>query len=166
MIIGVMSDSHNNLSNTLYALNTYRERGIETIIHCGDLTSLEMVSHFSGFRVIYVIGNMDFVTGAIKKRFMRLNSENFVGTVYRGSLDGIPVAVTHGHIDGKVMDLVVQGRFKWLFHGHTHIKRDEMVKGVHIVNPGTLGGLQREARSFCVVDLTTDNVEFLKIPSN
>ena len=166
MIIGVMSDTHDNLSNTVYVLNTYRERGIGTVIHCGDLTSLEMVAYFDGFHVIYVVGNMDFVTGAIKKRFMKLNSENFVGPVFRGNLDGVPIAVTHGHIDGKVMDLVVQRRFKWLFHGHTHSKRDEMVQGVHIVNPGALGGLGREPRSFCVVDLATDNVEFLKIPTS
>jgi len=166
MIVGVMSDTHDNLGNTLVALNTFRERKIKTVIHCGDLTSLEMVSYFSGFRVIYVIGNMEFATGAIKKRFMALNSENFVGTVYRGSLDGVTFAVTHGHIDGKVMDLVTQGSYKWLFHGHTHNKRDEIVKGVHIVNPGALGGLKRGSRSFCVVDFTASTVEFLKVPSN
>ncbi len=49
MMIGVMSDTHDNLSNTLYVLNAFRERQISTIIHCGDLTSLEMVSHFGDF---------------------------------------------------------------------------------------------------------------------
>lgn len=166
MMIGVMSDTHDNLSNTLYVLNAFRERQISTIIHCGDLTSLEMVSHFSGFRVIYLIGNMDFVTGAINKRFMKLNSENFVGPVFRGNLGGVPVAATHGHIDGKVMDLVLQGTYQWIFHGHTHRKRDEMIRGVHIVNPGALGGLGREPRSFCVVDLAAGSVEFFKIPTN
>ena len=43
MKIGVMSDTHDNLSNTTTVLNTYRERGITTIVHCGDLTSPEMV---------------------------------------------------------------------------------------------------------------------------
>ena len=43
MKIGVISDTHNNLSNMIFGLNTFREEGIDTIIHCGDLTGLDMV---------------------------------------------------------------------------------------------------------------------------
>jgi hypothetical protein len=92
-----------------------------------------------------------------------MNTDNFAGMVYRGKLDGVPVAVTHSHIDGKVMELVQEQRFKWIFHGHTHEKRDEVVRGVRIVNPGALGGLGREPRSFCVVDLDTEDVEFIQV---
>ena len=164
MKIGVMSDTHDNLSNLTYVLNTYRERGIETIFHCGDLTSLEMVSHFEGFRVIYTFGNMDFVTGAIRKRLQKMREDNFAGEVFRGKLNGVLLAATHSHINGKVMELVRAGGFKWLFHGHTHEKRDEVVRGVHIVNPGALGGLGREPRTFCVVDLEDESVEFIEVP--
>ena len=164
MKIGVLSDTHDNLSNLTYVLNTYRDRGIETLIHCGDLTSLDMVSHFEGFRVIYLIGNMDVVTGAIKKRLEKMRDDNFAGMVFRGKLGGVDVAATHSHVDGKVMELVREKRFDWIFHGHTHEKRDEMVRGTRIVNPGALGGLGREPRTFCIVDLDAEEVEFLKVP--
>lgn len=163
MKIGVLSDTHDNLSNLTYVLNTYRERGIGTLIHCGDLTSLEMLTHFSNFRLIYTMGNMDIATGTIKKRLEKMGEDNFAGTVYRGKLGGVPVAATHSHIDGKVMDLVQEGNIQWLFHGHTHEKRDEVVRGVRIVNPGALGGLGREQRTFCIVDLVAEAVEFLKV---
>jgi putative phosphoesterase len=164
MKIGVMSDTHDQLANTLYVLNTFRERNIETVIHCGDLTGLEMVSHFSGFRVIYTHGNMDYATGAIQARFHRLHEDNFVGTVFRGELGGNMVAATHSHISNKVMDLIRAGKYKWLFHGHTHERRNEIIRGTHVVNPGALGGLSRGARTFCIVDLLNDDVEFLEIP--
>ena len=61
--------------------------------------------------------------------------------VYYGEIGGVPLAVTHSHIDGKVMELVQLKRYEWIFHGHTHRKRDEIIKGVRIVNPGALGGL-------------------------
>ncbi|MDY6866600.1 MAG: YfcE family phosphodiesterase [Chloroflexota bacterium] len=163
MKIGVLSDTHDNLTNLVPVLETFKERGIKTLIHCGDLTSLDMISHFKGFRMIYTIGNMDVATGAIKKRIEKMNTDNFAGMVYRGKLDGVPVAVTHSHIDGKVMELVREQRFKWIFHGHTHEKRDEVVRGVRIVNPGALGGLGREPRSFCIVDLDTEDVEFIQV---
>jgi putative phosphoesterase len=164
MIIGLLSDTHNNLTNLIYVLDVYRERGIETLIHCGDLTGLEMVPYFKGFRVIYTTGNMDITTGAIKKRFDRMRKDNFVGTVFRGEIGEVPVAVTHSHIDGKVMDLVQQRRYKWIFHGHTHKKRDEIIQSARIVNPGALGGLGREPRSFCIVDLEAGHVEFFGVP--
>ena len=163
MKIGVMSDTHDHLSNLLFVLNAYRENGIETVIHCGDLTSLDMVSHFDGFQVIYTMGNMDITNGAIKRRFEKMREDNFAGMVFTGKLGGVPVAATHGHLDGKIMALVRERRYKWLFHGHTHEKRDEVTQGVRIVNPGALGGLGREQRSFCIVDLAKGDVVFHKV---
>ncbi|MEA3326547.1 MAG: YfcE family phosphodiesterase [Chloroflexota bacterium] len=162
MKIGVMSDTHDNLSNLISALGTFRRLGIDTVIHCGDLTSLEMVSHFEGFRVIYIIGNMDVTNGAIVKRFKKLNEENFAGVVFKGKVGGVQIAATHSHIKGMVASLVRQNHYQWIFHGHTHEKRDEMIRGTRIVNPGALGGMGREPRSFCVVDLDTENIKFLK----
>ncbi len=163
MRIGVLSDTHDNLTNLITVLETFRERSITTLIHCGDLTSLDMISHFKGFRLIYTLGNMDAATGAIKKRIEKMNTENYAGMVYRGKIGGVSLAATHSHIDGKVMELVREQRYKWIFHGHTHEKRDEMVHGVRIVNPGALGGLGREPRSFCIVDLEDEEVEFISL---
>ena len=163
MKIGVMSDTHDQLSNLIYVLNTFRENNIKTVIHCGDLTNPVMVSHFDGFHVIYTFGNMDITTGTIRKKFRKMREDNFAGMVFNGLLDGIPVAVTHSHLDGKVVELVRERRFKWIFHGHTHQKRDEVMQGVRIINPGALGGLGRERRTFCIVDLNTENVDFFRI---
>jgi hypothetical protein len=163
MKIGVLSDTHDNLSNLLAVLAACRERRIDTLIHCGDLTGFELVSHFEGFRTIYTPGNMDHAAGAITKRFKKLRTDNFVGPVFRGQIGGVAVAATHSHIDSKVMDLVNTQRYRWVFHGHTHQRRDEVINGVRIVNPGALGGLGKEPRSFCVVDLGTDAVEFITV---
>ena len=161
MKIGVLSDTHDHLSNLLAVLEICRQRRIDTLIHCGDLTGFEMASHFDGFRVIYTPGNMDFATGAIKKRFKKLRDDNFVGPVFRGHLDGISLAATHSHLEGKVMGLVRSQRYRWVFHGHTHQRRDEVISGVRIINPGALGGLGKESRSFCIVDLTANEFEFI-----
>lgn len=163
MKIGVLSDTHDNLSNLIAVLDAFRNEKIETVIHCGDLTSLEMVSHFKGFRVIYTMGNMDFMTGAIKKRLEKMREDNYAGMIFRGKLGGVPVAAAHSHIDGQLMDLIREKRYNWIFHGHTHQKRHEVIKGVHIVNPGALGGLGREPRTYCIVDLDEEQVEYFKV---
>ncbi len=165
MKIGVISDTHDNLSNLILALETFREKGIATVIHCGDLTSLELVYQFRRFRLIYTIGNMDVTTGAIQKKISGMRDDNFAGEVFRGKLEGVPVAVTHSHLKGQVMELVREKRHKWLFHGHTHRKRDEVVHGIRIINPGALGGMSREHYSFCIVDLGMEDVEFIRLPN-
>ncbi len=166
MEIGVLSDSHDNLDNLLIVLEILRQRRVETVIHCGDLTDFTMISHFSGFRLIYLIGNMDVAIGTIRKLVEQMREDNFAGLVYQGKLDGRMVAATHSHLEGKVMELVQEKRFDWIFHGHTHEKRDETVRGTRIVNPGALGGLVRGPRSFCVVDLTAGEVEFIELKSS
>lgn len=164
MKIGVISDTHNNLSNMIFGLNTFQEEGIDTIIHCGDLTDLDMVAHLAEFRVIFAFGNMDYATGAIKGRLMQMREDNYAGMIFRGDLSGISIAVTHSHIDGILMELVRENHYQWLFHGHTHEKRDEVVQGVRIVNPGALGGMGREPHSFCIVDLDAEDVRFVQLP--
>ena len=163
MKIGVLSDTHDQLTNMLLVLAVCRERGIKTLIHCGDLTGLEMVPFFEGFRVIYTTGNMDFATGTIKKQFEKQGEDNFVGPVFKGQLNGVAVAATHSHIESKVMDLVSHQRYQWIFHGHTHQRRDEVIRGARIINPGALGGLGKESRSFCIVDLAGNDVEFIMV---
>lgn len=163
MEIGVLSDTHDNLSNITMVLETCRDRGIETLIHCGDLTSLEMVSHFKGFRVIYTMGNMDTAAGTIHKRFKKMREDNFVGAVFKGQINGVPIAVTHSHLDSELSNLISHQRYRWVFHGHTHQRRDEVIKGARIVNPGALGGLGRESQSFCIVDLDGNDVDFILV---
>jgi uncharacterized protein len=163
MKIGLLSDTHNKISNLIAALAIFRERRIHTVIHCGDLTDFDLISHFDGFQLIYLTGNMDHASGTIQRRVAKLNEENFAGPVFKGTLDGVSVAATHSHIDGKVMELVQSGRYEWVFHGHTHKRRDEVIHGVRVVNPGALGGLKRGPRTICVVDLAKPNVEFISI---
>ena len=53
---------------------------------------------------------------------------------------------------------------EYIFHGHTHRRRDEVVHGTRIINPGALGGMSREHYSFCIVDLGLEDVEFIRLP--
>ena len=59
MKIGILSDTHNNNSNTLAALNVFRQRAITQLIHCGDVTRSEMLDLFAGFQLTLVEGNGD-----------------------------------------------------------------------------------------------------------
>ncbi|MCC6146357.1 MAG: YfcE family phosphodiesterase [Anaerolineaceae bacterium] len=161
--IAILSDTHDNLSNLNKALEFLRAQSIDTIVHCGDLTSAETAWHFHGFRVIHAIGNGDQPYGEIQKTLLEMNANNFSGSVFEGEIEGVRLAVTHGHAPRTLTALTSSGKFRYIFHGHTHRRRQETIGGSTVINPGALGGLKRESRSFALLDLSTDSLAFQEI---
>ena len=132
------------------------------LIHCGDMTSPNTAELLTNFQVIAVTGNMDMNTGRLESTLKKLNPENSLSATYTGELEGVTVAATHSH-RGNVPDLVTNGRYTFIFHGHTHRRKQEQVGTTHIINPGALGGTRHEPRSICIVNLATNSVEFIQV---
>ena len=162
MKLGILSDTHNHTQNLQRAISVFRSRTVTTLIHCGDMTSPNTAVLLKNFRVITVTGNMDRNTGRLESTLKKLNPENSLSATFRGKIAGVTVAATHSH-RGNVPDLVANGRYTFIFHGHTHRRRDEQVNNTRIINPGALGGTRHEPRSICIVNLATNHVEFIQI---
>jgi putative phosphoesterase len=163
MKIGILSDTHNHMPNLERALSQFRARGITTLIHCGDMTSPNTAVLLKNFHVIAVTGNMDMNTGQLERTLKKLNPDNSLSSTFTGEIEGVSIAATHSH-RGNVPELVANGRYTYIFHGHTHQRKHEQMGSSHIINPGALGGTRHETRSICVVNLATNNVEFIQIP--
>lgn len=163
MKIGIISDSHNNLENLDRALAHLRAAGVETLVHCGDMTDPETARRLAGFRVIHATGNGDYASGEIAAVLRQLNPESSSQPVFTGQVNGWSVAVTHGHLKGKVEELAASGIFEFVFHGHTHRRRDERAGSTRVINPGALGGLRVGPRSFCLLDLDSGEAEFIEL---
>ena len=163
MRLGVLSDTHNDLSNLRAALQVFRAEGIPRLIHCGDLTGPELAMELAGFEVTYLVGNMDAHRGSIAAALRQANPANRIRDTFTGEVGGVPVAATHGHHSGAVENLAHSGLYAWVFHGHTHRRRNEIVGSTRIINPGALGGLKPEYRSACVVDLVKAEARFVRV---
>ena len=163
MKIGILSDTHNNIKNLRAALKIFQEKDIDTIIHCGDLTGVEIARAMEDFRVICVLGNGDIASGEIRAAILSQHPENHVGMNYTGRIGGVRIAATHGHLPGQVEELVRSGEYDYVFKGHSHHCADERFGFTRLINPGALGGLHREDRQVCIVDLNVAKVEFHRI---
>lgn len=163
MKIGILSDTHNHNGNLQKALTVFRDHGIQTLIHCGDMSTPETAGHLQGFRVIYVYGNVDGAPEQIKSTLQKLNGDNEAGLTFSGRLGGVPVAAAHGHHEKELEDLIQDGRYRYVFHGHTHRRRDEKVGQTRVINPGALGGTRHETRSICLLDLEAGAARFIDI---
>lgn len=164
MKIGILSDTHNNNSNTLAALNVFRQRAITQLIHCGDVTRSEMLDLFAGFQLTLVEGNGDDPV-RLRLAIQALPHIYFAGADATLTFENVSVAACHGHDEGRLAGLANSGLFTWVFRGHSHkrgIKR-ALNNMTQILNPGALGGRRVEPRSIAIVDLANNVAEFVEM---
>jgi putative phosphoesterase len=160
MRIGILSDTHNRKEALGLALAVLRREGIDTLFHCGDVTTLETARLMAGFTVHYVYGNGDADAQEIRQMLQSYNVDSTGGLVFSSELDGVKIAATHGHLAGKVAALVGSGEYDYIFHGHTHIQKDERRGRTRVINPGALGGTRNEGRNLCILDLHSGETDF------
>ncbi len=137
MLIGVLSDSHGQLERLAEAAAVFASRGVTTLIHCGDITTVEAVETLADFEVHWVFGNCDWDEGPLRAAISR-NGHTCHG--FRGELEigGCRLGFTHGHRYELYQTMVTSRDYDLVFHGHTHVRRDEMERGTRVICPGAL----------------------------
>jgi len=164
--IGILSDTHSNESNTRVALDAFKARGLTRLIHCGDITQPEIIYLFSGWDVVFVRGNMDQDWAALGDAANRIGAGR--PQIRREiEIDGQHIGITHGDNYALLYEMMMSGHYTYICHGHTHQRRNEFrsAYSVRLINPGALGGSQPEARSICVLDVVSGEVEFIEFPT-
>lgn len=162
MKIGIISDTHDDLRNLEAALDILEAEGVTTILHCGDLCGLEVTRALAGFEGWIVQGNMDRHLGLAQAVEETLGPGR-LAWLHQPTLDGSAVAVIHGDNEEVLGNLIAGGQYAYVFHGHTHRRRDQTVGRTRVINPGALGGRRWQSRSFCILDLTTGEARFVKL---
>jgi len=54
MLIGLMTDTHNNRPGVRYALDIFKELGIKVILHAGDLISAGAFGRIQRFFLVFI----------------------------------------------------------------------------------------------------------------
>lgn len=164
MKIGIVSDTHDHLRNLEAALEILRVEQVTRILHCGDVCGPDVIHALAGFDVWITQGNMDRSLELAQTARETMGSSR-MAWLQRLTLDGYPVAMIHGDNNQVLGNLITSGQYAYVFHGHTHRRRDQKIGRTRVINPGALGGTRRQARSFCVLDLTTGEVRFVELKS-
>lgn len=165
MRLGIIADTHNHLDLVQRAVAEFRERRIEVLIHCGDVTTAPIVEALAGWPAYYVYGNNDANRlHELEQAFAKVGatSLHWGGCI---ELAGKKLGVSHGHLQREMHRLRGQ-ELDYLFYGHTHEARDEHHGATRCVNPGGVprGSGPWEQFSVATLDLTTDTLEFVPIP--
>lgn len=150
MVIGVISDTHDNLPVVKKTFKMLNEMGINTVIHCGDIVSPFVVEHFNCEKMFAVFGNNDGDKILLKERFEK---KGFV--ISKGpecfTIEGRKILVMH---EPKQLENFIKGDYDLILYGHTH----KLDLGERIINPGELSGWLSDLRTFVTIDLK--NLEY------
>ena len=141
MLVGVVSDTHNNVKNIGKIINIFNKEEVDLVIHTGDISNAEALRLFSDLNchMLGTFGNNDRPEIGLKEVCKDLKF-NFNEPPVSLTLQEKKIAIFHepelidAYIkDHKALDLVL--------HGHTHRYRKEIIKGTIYFNPGESAGL-------------------------
>jgi len=159
MLVGLISDTHNQTDRTRRAVALLTNAGAETIIHCGDFTRPELIAVCAVRPLYLVIGNNDDpaeLTAAAREA-----GANCLGWGGEVTLAGRRIAVTHGHRAAEVRHWLA-AEPAYLLSGHSHCPGEHCVGNVRCINPGALH--RASQYSVAVLDLLADELRFLTVP--
>lgn len=152
MKIIIVSDTH-GLKKNMQKLVPMIKENIDLIIHAGDhFRDSVYLSNETGIPVMSVVGNCDF--------------DNVEDEVIFDIQD-IKILLVHGHrhrVKYGVEFLAEYAESKGAniaIFGHTHVKTNEVVRGVQLINPGSLSqprdGLDG---SYVIMEIKNGNYSF------
>ncbi len=161
MLLGLLSDTHNNEERTARAMDVFREHAPDVLLHMGDVTEPRMIpTFFDGWRMWIVQGNIDRNPAGLRAAAEMCDPTIQFDTVFQLTFDDLDVGMIHGDDAGRLQGMVNGGALDLVLHGHTHEFRDEHVGRTRIVNPGAIH--RTPAPSVCLLD--TDTLELTRIP--
>ncbi len=166
MKVGILSDTHGNLSATKSAAKAMAGAGVEAVFHCGDIGGMDVLAELAavfepkGVPVHAVFGNVDVYASDWK--FFPAN----IGVTLHGrcgeiSCAGKAIALLHSDDARRYRQVVASGEYDLVLSGHTHEVHDYKRGRTRCINPGTAG---RGSPNTCaVLDLESGTLDVLSI---
>ena len=153
MLIGVVSDTHNNLTNIETIVSLFNTEGVTLVVHTGDITNANALDKFSKLNAnfIGVYGNNDrnevgLDEVALKNKFQFQEPPKIISKCDKN------IAIFHE--PDLIAEFLTRNRnIHIILHGHTHRYVNEVRDGILIFNPGESAGMQKGQNAIGIVNL-------------
>ena len=153
MILGVVSDTHNHLSNVEKIIDIFNEKNVDKVIHTGDITQAKTLNRFSRLNcpLLGVYGNNDLEEKNLKDT-AKQNGFNFKNPPFLLKISNKKIAILHEPEEIENF-LKKDPSIQLIIHGHTHRYRNEKIGKVKIINPGECAGIVKGKNAVGVLNL-------------
>ena len=155
MLVGVVSDTHNNIKNIENIINIFNKEEVNLVIHTGDVSKAETLRLFSRLScpMLGVFGNNDRIEKGLKEVCDECNF-NFQDPPFPLTLGDKKIAVFH---EPELIDEYIKEHedVQLIIHGHTHRHREETLDNIIIFNPGESAGFLKGKNALGIINLNS-----------
>ena len=165
MLIGLISDTHDNLPMVDKAVKRLNEEKVELVLHAGDYVSSFVILRFKGLkaRLIGVFGNNDGDHELLKKRFNENKALEIRGSFAEMTVDRLKIALLHGSEEELLAALIDSGGFDVIVHGHIHKAEVYQKCKTLIVNPGEVCGYLTGRSTIALLDTVKREAKIVEL---
>lgn len=153
MKIGLVSDTHKQITNLNEAVEFLKTLGVDVLVHLGDdYTDIDEIGETDVVRVPGVFSDA-YQDTSIPNRMI-------------AKFDGWQILLSHAVVshdndlpnDLKPEELIEKKKIDAVFYGHTHIPDIKQDKGIVFVNPGHLRNEDKKGYppTFCFIQVNKD----------
>lgn len=160
-MIGIMSDSHDNLKAIRSALDVFNESNVKLVIHAGDLISPFTATEFKKLHAPLeaIFGNNDGERHGLRLAYEKLCVlEDFKEL----KINGRKIAVIHGTNQAMVDALQKSDNYDLVIRGHTH-KMNVTEGKTMVINPGETCGYLSGQKTVIMLDTNDLSWELVKL---
>jgi putative phosphoesterase len=159
--LGVLADSHDHLDFLEKAVDLFRQRQVQAVVHAGDFVAPFTVPVLgqAGCKVYGVYGNNDGERVLLQRRFAEIGGE-LHERPHEFELGGQRVLVLHEPVG--LEGLARAGTWALVVYGHTH-QVDLREGPTVILNPGEVCGWLTGRATAAVVELPQGWVEVVEL---
>ena len=152
MRLGIISDSHGHVMNTLAAARMLESLDVEAMLHCGDIGTPQIPPLLAAWKVQYVFGNCDYELDELE-RAIRAAGHTCHQQFGDIELGGRRIALLHSHDARRFREVKTSGNYDLVCYGHTHIAEQHREGATLVLNPGAL--YRANPHTLAIVELDT-----------
>lgn len=161
-LIGLISDTHDNVENIKKAISIFKKHKIDLMIHTGDIVAPFTLTFFQNYKIpkIFIRGNNDGDVVKIKSFLVKEIVPDFP---YQKVLDidNKKIILVHGHQNERIDRALQNQKYDYLIHGHSHLLRDQTVGRTRIINPGAQ--YYKTTNTVAILEPSSDILEVINV---
>jgi putative phosphoesterase len=115
---------------------------VDTVLHCGDIGSAEVVELFRLWQTHFVLGNVDSNANELEAAIAEI-SGGFHDRFGAFEAAGRRIAFLHGDDQRRLRETIIGQQYDLVCYGHTHVAEQHRDGRTLVVNPGALFRAER-----------------------
>jgi uncharacterized protein len=158
MLIGIFSDTHDNLPQIERAIQEFAKRKVDAVLHAGDIVAPFSAKLIANITVpVYIIyGNNDGEKAGLKTVLPQIQTGPM-----EMKFGGRMIAMAH---DFSQIPKAMEANADVLIAGHTHQAFVKVDKKKMYINPGECGGWLKGRSTVVILDTEKMQAEIIDLP--